>query len=361
MKVVVDRHIPYIEGLLEPYCEVLYLDAPSIERSRLADAEALLVRTRTRCDAQLLEGTPVEFIGSATIGADHIDADYCQRRGIRVATAPGCNAAAVQQWTIAALLQWVEHKRLMLSDLTLGIVGVGHVGSRVEVAAKLLGMNVLRCDPPRQRVEPDAHFVALDEVLHRSDVLSLHVPLLRQGSHSTHHLLNSTNIHQCRPNVLIINSSRGEVAATDALLAFAQANPQSGLALDVWEHEPHVSLELLKRCFIATPHIAGYSIEGKRSGTCMVVGALSQHFGLGIPIGALLPTAPPQVLPPVDSLCGAISTSYSIMSDDMRRAHAPFEELRNAYPYRHDFGGYAASPQSPCYDDLLRLGFSSGS
>lgn len=358
MKVVVDRHIPYIEGVLEPYCEVLYLEASSIDACSLADAQALLVRTRTRCDAQLLEGSPIEFIGSATIGADHIDVDYCQRRGIHVATAPGCNAAAVQQWTMAALLRWAEHKQLALSDITLGIVGVGHVGSRVELAAKLLGINVLRCDPPRQKVEPDAHFVALNEVLHRSDVLSLHVPLLRRGPHSTYHLLNSSNIHMCRPNALIINSSRGEVAATDALLAFAQANPQSELALDVWEHEPCISHVLLERSFIATPHIAGYSIEGKRSGTRMVVAALSQHFGLGIPIGALLPAVPLMQLPPVASLRGAISTSYSIMADDLRCACAPFEELRNTYTYRHDFRGFVANPMSPCYDDLLRLGFS---
>lgn len=357
MIAVVDQHIPYIEGVLEPYfSEVRYLPANRITRQVVADAHALLVRTRTRCDAVLLQGSAVRFIGSATIGADHIDACFCQRQGIAVATAPGCNAVAVQQWTLAAIVHWAEHKRLSLSNLTLGVVGVGHVGSRVEAGARLLGLSVLRCDPPRQRAEADSSFVALSDVLQQSDIITFHVPLIRTGSDATVHLLNQNNIQQCKHNALIINSSRGEVADTQALLNFAAQHPEAAFALDVWEGEPHPNAHLVERSFVATPHIAGYSIEGKRNATRMLLNALSHHFSLpsiALPASASIQ---PEPLAPCATLAEAIMATYPIHTNDLRRIGQPFEAYRNAYAYRHDFSGFVANSQSPCYAQLLQLG-----
>ena len=359
MIAVVDQHIPYIEGVLEPHFgEVRYLPADGITRQAVADARALLVRTRTHCDARLLDGSAIEFIGSATIGSDHIDTAYCQQRGIRVDTAPGCNAVAVQQWTLAAMVHWVEHNRLSLRGLTLGVVGVGHVGSRVEAGAKMLGMSVLRCDPPRQRVEVGANFVALPELLQRADIVTFHVPLVRTGADATQHLLHAGNIGLCKHNALIINSSRGGVVETDALLNFAFSHPEAALALDVWEGEPHPNAQLVERCLIATPHIAGYSIEGKRSATRMLLNALSRHFALPHIALPLTADSPPEHLAPCATLAEAIAATYPIASNDLRCIGRPFEDYRNAYPYRHDFGGFAANLRSSCYADLLRMGFS---
>lgn len=357
MIAVVDQHIPYIKGVLEPYfSQVRYMPANCITRDTMADAQALLVRTRTRCDAALLQGSAVRFIGSATIGADHIDEFFCKQHGIAVATAPGCNAVAVQQWTLAAIVHWAEQKRVDLRNLTLGVVGVGHVGSRVEAGAKLLGMNVLRCDPPRQRAEANPTFVALSDLLQQADIITFHVPLNRTGSDATVHLLNNDNIRLCKHNALIINSSRGEVADTRALLDFAAQHPEAAFALDVWEDEPQPNRQLVERCLIATPHIAGYSIEGKRNATRMLLNALSKHFAL--PHIALPEDTAfhPEMLAPCATLAEAISTTYPILTNDLRRIGQPFEAYRNAYAYRHDFSGFMANSQSPCYAQQLQLG-----
>ena len=357
MIAVVDQHIPYIEGVLESFfSEVRYLPAQHITREAVADARALLVRTRTRCDAQLLEGSAINFVGSATIGADHIDADYCQHQGIAVATAPGCNAVAVQQWTLAVIVLWAEQNGRDLSKLTLGVVGVGHVGSRVEAGAKLLGMKVLCCDPPRQRAESDSSFVNLHDLLQQADIITFHVPLIRSGGDSTWHLFNSDNIQLCKCNVLIINSSRGEVVDTQAMLEFASYRPASAFALDVWEGEPQPNALLVERSFIATPHIAGYSIEGKRNATRMLLNALSRHFALphiAMPANAAIR---PDILAPCDTLAQTIALTYPIRANDLRCIGQSFEAYRNSYPYRHDFSGFVANSQSPCYAQQLQLG-----
>ena len=329
-RIIIEDRIPYIQGLLEPVAQVSYLPGIEITPNAIADAQALIVRTRTRCNAKLLQDSKVQFIGSATIGTDHIDLDYCAARGITVASAPGCNAPAVAQWTLASIALWLEKEQMNPAEVTLGVVGVGHVGSIVARWAGQCGMMVLRNDPPRALVEGSEGFADLEELQERCHIITFHTPLTREGDFATWHLCDQhflDNAHQCR---LVLNAARGAVCDTQALLDWS-----GDLALDCWENEPHIHPELLNKAFIATPHIAGYSSEGKMRGTAMVVDALNRHFGWNI--------EPQRPLAPA---CGAdqvslaaILGSYNPLTDTaMLKDNAnDFETLRNHYALRHEF------------------------
>lgn len=314
--VVVDRDIPFLEGVLEPWFDVRCRAGRAIGPADVRDAAALLIRTRTRCDAALLDGSSVRFIATATIGTDHIDQSYCAAHGITVASAPGCNAAAVAQYIRVAL-------QTLLLDRpasTLGVIGVGHVGSLVAEVGRRAGIHVLLNDPPREAAEGSAGFTPLPELLATSDVVTLHIPLWPENRD----FADAAFFAQLRPGASFINASRGEVVDEEALLAFRLRLDK--LVLDVWKNEPKINLELLAAADIATPHIAGYSIQGKINGTQMVVRALGNYFGIaplrdftvsGIPI--------PQ-------------TPYDILQDDkaLRSDPTSFESLRSYYPYRND-------------------------
>lgn len=314
--VVVDRDIPFLEGVLEPWFEVRALPGKSIGPADVRDAVALLVRTRTRCDATLLDGAAVRFIGTATIGTDHIDLKYCESHGITVASAPGCNAAAVAQYVRAAL-QVLDLDR---PGATLGVVGVGHVGSLVAEAGRRAGMRVLLNDPPREAVEGSAGFTPLPDLLAQADVVTLHIPLWPENRD----FADAAFFASIRPGTSFVNASRGEVVDEEALLA---ARPQLGcVVIDVWKNEPAINPDLLAAADIATPHIAGYSIQGKMNGTTAVVRALGDAFGIDALktfriTGVTLPTDP-----------------YDIMQDDAElRSHPElFEQLRSHYSYRND-------------------------
>jgi len=267
MKLVADINIPYLKGVFNPYFEnVVLLPAKEITKEIVKDADALLVRTRTLCNIDLLEGSGVKFIGSATIGFDHIDTDYCNSRGIEWVNAAGCNSGADQQWVAAALLQISESKGINLEGKVLGIVGVGNVGSKVVEIGLALGMNVLCCDPPRKRDEHLADFVDIKTIAQCADFITLHVPLTSTGIDATYHIIDKELIEQFRDGAVLINSSRGEVVETQSLNEAITHKKIGAAALDVWENEPNISTELLTLVDIATPHIAGYSIEGKVNG-----------------------------------------------------------------------------------------------
>lgn len=314
--VVVDRDIPFLEGVLEPWFEVRALPGKSIGPVDVRDAVALLVRTRTRCDATLLEGAAVRFIGTATIGTDHIDLEYCEFHGITVASAPGCNAAAVAQYVRVAL----QTLSLDRPGSVLGVVGVGHVGSLVAEAGRRLGMRVLLNDPPREAAEGSAGFTPLPDLLAQADVVTLHIPLWPENRD----FADAAFFAAIKPGASFFNASRGEVVDEAALLS---ARPQLGrVVIDVWKNEPAINPDLLAAADIATPHIAGYSIQGKINGTQAVVRALGEAFGIdalktfritGIPL--------PQ-------------TPYDIWRDDAAlRSHPEnFEQLRSHYSYRND-------------------------
>ncbi len=282
LKIIADDKIPFLKGVLEPYAEVVYLPGKQITNEVAKDASALLIRTRTKCTKEMLEGTKVSFIGTATIGYDHIDTDYCERTGIEWTNAPGCNSSSVQQYMTAALLKMASESDFLLTDKTIGIVGVGNVGSKVEKIARLLGMNVLICDPPRARKESGKDFVSFNTILREADIITAHVPLSFGGSDKTFHLFNMESFSKMKNGVWFINSSRGEVADTVALKMALISGNLSGAVLDVWENEPDIDRELLDMAFLATPHIAGYSTDGKANGTAMVVNSLSSYFNLPI-------------------------------------------------------------------------------
>lgn len=330
MKVVIDNAIPYIADLLEPFAEVVYRTGQEFSREDVADADALIIRTRTRCDEALLDGSKVKMIATATIGFDHIDLDYCRRHDIKVVTAAGCNAAGVLQWVAAALAMLSADEGWQPKEKTLGIIGVGNVGSLVEEYARRWGFRVLRCDPPRQQCE-GGDFLSLEEVAEQSDIITFHTPL----DPTTFHLIDEHLISLMRPDATIINASRGEVASTEALLKAPQR-----LCIDVWEQEPAINQELLAKAFVATPHIAGYSAQGKANATAMVVEALAKHFGL--PLEGWYPA---EVTPARrqaigwNEMCQTIADycDLSAESASLRLSPEAFESLRNNYHFREEY------------------------
>ncbi len=313
---VADRDIPFLAGVFEPWFDVRYLAGRSIGPADVRDAVALVIRTRTRCDAALLEGSSVRLVATATIGTDHIDLPYCAGKGIAVASAPGCNAAAVAQFVAVALRTCALDR----PGATLGVVGVGHVGSLVAEVGRRAGMQVLLSDPPREVAEGPDGFTPLPELLAAADVVTLHIPLWPENRD----FADAAFFAAMRPGAAFINASRGEVVDEDALLA---ARPGLGrIVLDVWKNEPDINRALLAAVDIATPHIAGYSVQGKIRGTEAVVRSVGGTFGIA-PLqafrveGVTLPQEP-----------------YDIRHDDaaLRRDPASFEALRRTYPYRNE-------------------------
>ena len=333
MRIIIDSHIPHIQGLIEPRAEVLYLEPQDITRDIVLDADALIVRTRTRCDADLLNGSCVRFIGSATIGTDHIDLDYCACHGITVRNAPGCNAPAVAQWVFCAIHAWMQVHGITATDgFTLGIVGVGHIGSIVARWARQLGFDVLLNDPPWENRDGsfDDIFSPLDELQRRCDIITFHTPITRDGQWPTWHLCDQAflnGLDRCR---LILNAARGPIADNAALLQW-----HGDIALDCWENEPDISRELLEKAIVATPHIAGYSSEGKQRGTAMMLAALNDFFGWDIPVPTIAAPATGAEQVTLDG----VASSYDILADTARLKASPstFESQRNHYPHRPEF------------------------
>ncbi|MDE6322404.1 MAG: 4-phosphoerythronate dehydrogenase, partial [Muribaculaceae bacterium] len=275
--VIVEDKIPFIRGVLDPFCRVSYLPADRIDAAAMSDADALITRTRTRCDAALLDASPCRFIATATIGTDHIDLDYCRRRGITVANAPGCNAPAVAQWVLASALT-------LRSDdprtLTMGIVGVGHVGRQLAQWASQLGYRLMLCDPPRACKEGGAGFSTLDEIARQADIITFHTPLTRSGDDATYHLGGEEFFSSLKRRPLVMNAARGGVMDTHAAIRAIELGQVSAMAIDTWEGEPSINHTLLQFADIATPHIAGYSMMGKVRATAMALNAFTQHFHL---------------------------------------------------------------------------------
>lgn len=340
MKVVADNNIPFLEGVFEPYAEVVYKEGRAIEKADLMDADALIIRTCTRCNEQLLEGTSVKIIATATIGVDHIDMDYCSRKGITVHNAEGCNAGGVLQYVFSALYGVAARKFIKLDGCTIGIIGVGHVGSKVEAMAEYLGFNVLRCDPPRAAAEGEEGFCSLEYLLANSQVVTLHVPL----EDTTRKMADEEFFRMMLPGSIFINAARGEVMDEQALM---DAIPKLGaVVIDTWNNEPYVNKELLEMVDIATPHIAGYSYQGKQNGTSSSVQAVARYFGIkelyDYYPSADIPDHEPLVLDLKDKNQGeraaVFQYNYPVFTDDFRFRMDPgrFEKLRSEYQYRRE-------------------------
>ncbi len=336
MKIVVDDKIPYIrETICQLADEVVFLSGAAITADDVKDADVLVVRTRTRCNQQLLEGSKVQLVVTATIGYDHIDTEWLESAGIRWTNCPGCNSGSVAQYVESTLLLLEQKKGLSLRQSTIGIVGCGHVGSKVKAVAERLGMRVLVCDPPLASTPSPltSHFVSLDEIERNSDIITFHVPLTKEGDYATWHLADDDFFNRLSRVPYIINTSRGEVVDNKALLLAIEEGRVRDAIIDVWENEPHPDATLLDKVFIGTPHIAGYSADGKTNADNMVIDAICQQFGLSHP-GIIAPPA----LPKDFHYTGNPLELYNPMDDSQKLKAEPshFEQLRNNYPLRRE-------------------------
>jgi len=371
MKIVIDDKIPYIQGALEPFAEVVYLPGPKTTAEVVRDADAIITRTRTICNEALLSGSSVRIIASATIGYDHIDTEFCDRAGIKWTNAPGCNAKSVEQYIASAILVMAERKDWDLAGKTIGIVGVGNVGSKVAKIAEILGMRVLLNDPPRARQEGEAGFVTLERILGEADLITLHVPLNQEGPDATWHMADEQLFARMSRKPLFINSCRGEVVKTSALKQAIVTGQISGAVVDCWENEPDIDLELLGLVDLATPHIAGYSRDGKANGTEMSVQAVSRYLGLGAKNWKATNVEKPAVAEILidggnktnrQILAEAILATYDIRQDDarLRENVATFEKQRGDYPVRREFPAFTVAGKfnnPKVIDKLKRIGF----
>ena len=340
MKIVADKHIPFLEGVFEPYAEVVYIDGRAITHDDIVDADAMIIRTRTRCNAELLDNTRVRIIATATIGTDHIDLPYCSERGIEVHNAEGCNAGGVMQYVFSALYGVAARKSIRLDGMNFGIIGVGNVGRKVEEMASYLGFNVLRCDPPRASVEGEEGFCSLEYLLANSQIVTLHVPL----DDSTRKMADENFFLQMQPGTIFINAARGEIMDEAAL---KEAYPKLGAAIiDTWNNEPDVDEDMIELVDVATPHIAGYSYQGKQNGTAMSVRAVARHFGICELYDFYpendIPDHEPVLLDLHDKKQGEVAAvfqyNYPIFTDDFRFRMEPhnFEKMRSHYEYRRE-------------------------
>ena len=341
MKIVADRFIPFLEGVFEPYAEVVYKDGPDITREDCLDADVLITRTRTRCNAELLEGTTVKMISTATIGTDHVDIPWCEEHGIEVYNAAGCNAGGVMDYVFSALYGVAARKKIPLQNAKLGIVGVGHVGRKIERAGRKLGFQILRCDPPRAEKEGPEGFCSLDELLAEALIVTLHVPL----DETTRAMANDEFFAKIQPGAIFINAARGEIVDESALL---RARPKLGaLVIDTWCNEPDVNPRLIAECDVATPHIAGYSYQGKQNGTAMAVRAVARRYGI-TELEEFYPETENLDLHPViidvagksqGEIASMVQYNYPIFTDDFMFRTDPqgFERLRSLYQYRREY------------------------
>ncbi len=376
LKIYADENMPYVQHFFAGLGRVQLVDGRNLTPAQVADADVLLVRSVTKVNAELLsQNNKLKFVGTATIGVDHIDQSYLQQQGIHFSSAPGCNAQSVVEYVLSSLFLLAEQQQKPLQQWTIGVVGVGQIGSRLVKTLQALQVKVLQCDPLRAAVESDFAHTPFADLLKQVDALSFHVPLVKSGEHATFKLLNSQTLAQLAPEVAIINASRGEVTCNQALLAEAQRLAQNGsqrpLVLDVWDNEPLVLKALVPYCRIATAHIAGHSIEGKARGTEMLYQALCRllkiqpqhnlHDFCPSPVMEMLQISANFGLSDVQNLCRML---YDVRRDDaLFRYHLNgngFDWLRKHYPPRREFSSLRlATPGGAIPEYLTQLGFSS--
>jgi erythronate-4-phosphate dehydrogenase len=351
VQIVADENIPLIDQFFGDFGEITRLPGRTMTNEDVRDADLLLVRSVTQVTPELLEGSRVKFVGTATIGKDHIDLDYLKKHGIGFCSAPGCNAQAVVDYVMSALSVLVDTRGIGFEDLSVGIVGVGNVGLKLRQRLEQMGLTVKACDPFKS--EADVGILsALDEVL-SCDVVTLHTPIEKTGEHPTWHLIGEAELQRMKPDVCLINASRGAVIDNEALLEHLKTHDDFCAILDVWENEPELNTELLDWCALGTPHIAGYSLDGKMRGTELVYQGACEFFGLPIR-GKLAQFLPEpgikrvnfgEQAPHYQALRTAIRAAYEIRVDDgvMRSAvrhskdlKATFDQLRREYPLRRD-------------------------
>ncbi|WP_313407721.1 4-phosphoerythronate dehydrogenase PdxB [Stutzerimonas kunmingensis] len=356
MHILADENIPLVDEFFAGFGEIRRMPGRSINRAALENVDVLLIRSVTRVDREMLEGSAVRFVGTCTIGTDHLDLDYFEQAGIEWASAPGCNARGVVDYVLGSLLALAEVRGESLPRRRFGVVGAGEVGGRLLEVLRGLGWDVRVCDPPRQ-VREAGDFVSLDEILAECDVISLHTPLTLGGDWPTFHLFDQARLSRLRPGTWLINASRGAVVDNAALRDLLLQRPDLEAVLDVWEGEPQVDVALAGLCRIATPHIAGYSLDGKLRGTAQIYAALCAARGVepAIELAQLMPgpaltelafasSAEPAEM--LATLCRAVydprrddaDFRRSLPGDEAQR-RAGFDLLRKQYPPRREIDG----------------------
>ena len=355
MRIVVDQRIPFVEEAFGPFGEVAKYDSSALDNVAVKNADALLVRSETKVDEKLLAGSKLKFVGTATIGTDHVDVDYLNRQGIEFASAPGCNSNAVVQYVFSALFTLAERFGSRLEGKTLGVVGVGNIGSKIVHVGRSLGMRVLQNDPPLARLTGDSCFVPLDDLM-GADFITVHVPYTKSGPDATHHLFDEKRLSMLARGAVLINSSRGAVVDNQALKTALSRGAPGNAVLDVWEKEPNIDTELLSKCAIGTQHIAGYSIDGKVNATRMIYEAFCGYYELEKSWDSASVINPPEdpVITveagysyPEAVISKAVRKCYDITKDDelLRKISALkedergpyFKGLRGKYVFRYEF------------------------
>ncbi len=356
MRILADENIPLVDAFFSEHGEIRRMPGRRINTAALADVDVLLVRSVTRVDRELLEGSSVRFVGTCTIGTDHLDLDYLDEAGISWASAPGCNARGVVDYVLGSLLALAEGEGVELKHRRYGVIGAGEVGGRLVEVLRGMGWDVRVCDPLRQANEL-GEYVDLEKILRECDVISLHTPLTLDGEHSTFHLLDFNRLERLRPGTWLINAARGAVVDNSALREQLARRTDIQAVIDVWEGEPQVDVELAELCWIATPHIAGYSLDGKLRGTAQIYQAFCDSKGLEpkVQLAALMPTPPLRSLSfdasvtPGDLLATICRAVYDPRRDDaaFRRSlgtdeeqrRIEFDQLRKYYPPRREVDG----------------------
>jgi erythronate-4-phosphate dehydrogenase len=354
MRIIADENIPCVAKAFASLGEVTLLPGRGMTPAQVRDADILLVRSVTRVDARLLGESDVQFVGSATIGFDHVDRAYLGQRGIGFSTAPGSNATSAAEYVVSALLALNAQQGFEPAGKTVGIIGCGNVGTRVRHRLAVLGMNCLVNDPPLQAQGGHDDFVDLEAVL-QADVVTLHVPYTREGPYPTHHLADAAFLEQLRPGAVLINTARGAVVDNTALDTLLETRSDLSVVLDVWEGEPDISMSLLEKVQLGTPHIAGYSLDGKLRGTEMIYRAACAHVGRPVhwqaaddlPAGLSVDLRGLRDMPLLAKLQAAVFACYDIRLDDanlrqqlaLPAAERParFDRLRKEYPVRREF------------------------
>ncbi|WP_428943624.1 4-phosphoerythronate dehydrogenase PdxB [Pantoea sp. FN060301] len=370
MKILVDENMPYARELFSRTGTVVAVPGRPIPEAELENADGLMVRSVTKVNAALLEGKGVKFVGTATAGTDHIDEDFLKAQGIGFSAAPGCNAIAVVEYVFSSLLLLAERDGFALQDRTVGIVGVGNVGSRLQARLEALGIRTLLCDPPRADRGDDGAFLSLSSLVAEADILTFHTPLFNDGGYKTRHLADEALLRALKPGAILINACRGAVVDNTALLKVLAERRDLSVVLDVWEPEPELSLPLLEKVDIATAHIAGYTLEGKARGTTQVFEAWTRFLGQPqqVALDTLLPapefgriTLHGELDQP--TLKRLVHLVYDVRRDDalLRKAAAipgEFDRLRKNYLERREWSSLLVQ----CDDEqaaalLLKLGF----
>lgn len=357
MKIIADQNIPFVKECFSSIGDVTLTGGREVTPALVKDADVLLVRSITKVNEALLDGSSVKFVATATIGTDHIDQDYLAAKGIGFASAPGSNANSVAEYIVAALLVLGKKHQFRLEGKSIGVVGVGNVGSKVAHKCAALGMTVVLNDPPLARETGDDKYRPLEEV-YDCDFITMHTPLTKGGQDATYHLAGEAFFDSLKDGAVFLNSSRGKVQDEAALKNAMQSGKLAAVVLDVWETEPNVDPWLLQNVDLSTPHIAGYSYDGKVGGMTMIYEACCEHFGLHAsqtaqdflpaPEVAEIVITPEQLAQDEERILhDTVQQVYVINRDDFNMREillqpeddrpAWFDMLRKEYPIRREF------------------------